>query len=171
MKNCGRTPRPNGQRHCQDPEPQRDSEDIIISVEDTCRPPVLAPIGPQFTREGEELRFRIAATDPDLPNDTLSFSCESDSEVIDCENSIDPLTGLIIAATLMHPSRKLKEIDREYDLSAGCAQCGGCRWYAAIDGDYGFCFNQDSPNEGRITFEHGGCIYHSFIQELLQREE
>jgi len=25
--------------------------------------------------------------------------------------SIDPLTGLIIAATLMHPSRKLKEID------------------------------------------------------------
>lgn len=35
-----------------------------------------------------------------------------------CENdmewsifSIDPLTGLIIAATLMHPSRKLKEVD------------------------------------------------------------
>ena len=25
--------------------------------------------------------------------------------------SIDPLTGLIIAATLMHPSKKLKEID------------------------------------------------------------
>jgi len=25
--------------------------------------------------------------------------------------SIDPLTGLIIAATLMHPSRKLKEVD------------------------------------------------------------
>ncbi len=66
---------------------------------------------------------------------------------------------------------KLKEIDKQYDLSAGCAQCGGCRWYAAIDGDYGFCFNQDSPNEGRITFEHGGCIYHSFIQELLQRNE
>ena len=28
--------------------------------------------------------------------------------------SIDPLTGLIIAATLMHPSRKLKEIDLEF---------------------------------------------------------
>jgi predicted hydrolase (HD superfamily) len=25
--------------------------------------------------------------------------------------SIDPLTGLIIAATLMHPSKKLKEVD------------------------------------------------------------
>lgn len=28
--------------------------------------------------------------------------------------SIDPLTGLIIAATLMHPSRKLKDIDLEF---------------------------------------------------------
>ncbi|UCC39835.1 MAG: HDIG domain-containing protein [Candidatus Aminicenantes bacterium] len=37
---------------------------------------------------------------------------------VPCENemdwaifSIDPLTGLIIAATLMHPSKKLKEVD------------------------------------------------------------
>ena len=66
---------------------------------------------------------------------------------------------------------KLKEIDSQYDLSAGCAQCGGCRWFAAIDGDYGFCFNQKSPNEGRITFEHGGCIQHSFIQRLLNEVE
>jgi putative nucleotidyltransferase with HDIG domain len=28
--------------------------------------------------------------------------------------SIDPLTGLIIAATLMHPSKKLKEVDVEF---------------------------------------------------------
>jgi putative nucleotidyltransferase with HDIG domain len=40
---------------------------------------------------------------------------------VDCENpmewsifAIDPLTGLIIAATLMHPSRKLKEVDTEF---------------------------------------------------------
>jgi len=62
---------------------------------------------------------------------------------------------------------KLREINKKYDLSAGCGQCGGCRWFAAIDGDYGFCFNEDSPNEGKITFEHGGCIQHSFIQKLL----
>jgi putative nucleotidyltransferase with HDIG domain len=38
-----------------------------------------------------------------------------------CENemdwsiySIDPLTGLIIAATLMHPSKKLKEVDLDF---------------------------------------------------------
>lgn len=28
--------------------------------------------------------------------------------------SIDPLTGLIIAATLMHPSRKLREVDLDF---------------------------------------------------------
>ncbi|MDH7512206.1 MAG: HDIG domain-containing protein [Clostridiales bacterium] len=28
--------------------------------------------------------------------------------------SIDPLTGLIIAATLMHPTRKLKDVDLEF---------------------------------------------------------
>jgi len=66
---------------------------------------------------------------------------------------------------------KLKIIDSKYDLSAGCGQCGGCSWYTAIDGDYGFCFNEQSPNEGRITFEHGGCIEHSFIQQLLNEPE
>lgn len=40
-------------------------------------------------------------------------------------------------------------------------QCGGCHWFAAIDADYGFCCNFKSPNEGRITFEHGGCKEHS----------
>ena len=37
------------------------------------------------------------------------ISCKSDMEW--SIFSIDPLTGLIIAATLMHPSKKLKEID------------------------------------------------------------
>jgi len=36
-------------------------------------------------------------------------SCQSDMEW--AIFSIDPLTGLIIAATLMHPSRKLKDVD------------------------------------------------------------
>jgi len=37
------------------------------------------------------------------------ISCKSDMEW--SIFSIDPLTGLIIAATLMHPTKKLKEID------------------------------------------------------------
>ena len=39
-------------------------------------------------------------------------SCENDMEY--AIFSIDPLTGLIIAATLMHPSRKLSEIDLSF---------------------------------------------------------
>jgi hypothetical protein len=66
--------------------------------------------------------------------------------------------------------KKLQQIDDAYDLTAGCAQCGGCDWFAAFDADYGLCFNPESPNEGRVTFEHGGCIQHSFIQELLKKD-
>ena len=44
-------------------------------------------------------------------------------------------------------------------------QCGGCRYFAALDSDYGICCNEFSPNDGRITFEHGGCIKHSDLEE------
>ena len=64
-------------------------------------------------------------------------------------------------------AEQLKEFDRVYDLTDGCAQCGGCRWFAAFDADYGVCCNNKSPNDGRVVFEHGGCIYHSFICEKL----
>jgi len=40
-------------------------------------------------------------------------------------------------------------------------QCEWCKWFGALDLDYGFCFNTNSPNEGHICFEHGGCKYHS----------
>lgn len=62
---------------------------------------------------------------------------------------------------------ELRDIHKDYDLSAGCGQCGGCRFFAAFDNDYGVCCNAESENDGRITFEHGGCIQHSFIQKLL----
>ncbi len=61
----------------------------------------------------------------------------------------------------------LKRLDDDYDLSAGAGQCGGCSWLAAFDADYGMCCNEKSPNDGRVVFEHGGCIFHSFICEKL----
>lgn len=57
------------------------------------------------------------------------------------------------------------------EYTGGDGQCGGCRWFAAFDADYGLCFCEGSPNEGKITFEHAGCIYHSFIQELLSKDK
>lgn len=44
-------------------------------------------------------------------------------------------------------------------------QCGGCRWHAAFDSDYGFCCNEASPNDGRVVFEHGGCAEHSYYDD------
>jgi len=45
-------------------------------------------------------------------------------------------------------------------------QCEWCYWFGALDSDYGFCFNTQSPNEGRICFEHGGCKYHSDLTPI-----
>ena len=46
----------------------------------------------------------------------------------------------------------------------GSYQCGGCRYFAAFDADYGLCCNPDSEQDGRVCFEHGGCIKHSNIE-------
>lgn len=55
-------------------------------------------------------------------------------------------------------------IDQEYKASppevaeeGGSYQCGGCRFFLALDSDYGICANVASPYDGRITFEHIGC--------------
>lgn len=40
-------------------------------------------------------------------------------------------------------------------------QCGGCRFMAALGADYGICWNERSPMDGMIIFEHGGCLEHS----------
>lgn len=42
----------------------------------------------------------------------------------------------------------------------GSYQCGGCRFFGALDGDYGLCCNADSVQDGRVCYEHGGCPQH-----------
>ncbi|MGH8004305.1 MAG: Ig-like domain-containing protein, partial [Limisphaerales bacterium] len=49
-----------------------DSEVVAITVNNTNRAPVLAPIGAKSTPENQLLQFRISATDPDLTTPTLS---------------------------------------------------------------------------------------------------
>jgi len=36
-------------------------------------------------------------------------------------------------------------------------QCGGCRKFKAIDGDWGYCRSHQSVYSGRLMFEHDGC--------------
>jgi len=50
-------------------------------------------------------------------------------------------------------------------------QCGGCYWFAALDLDYGMCCCVDSPNDGRATFEHGGCVEHSDLKPPLAQNK
>jgi hypothetical protein len=50
-------------------------------------------------------------------------------------------------------------------------QCGGCKFMAALGGDFGICWNQNSPMDGCIIFEHGGCVKHSELVEVLEKGE
>jgi hypothetical protein len=50
-----------------------DFEDVTITVGNVNRPPVLAPIGAQSTREGEPFSLALTATDPDA-GDHLTFN-------------------------------------------------------------------------------------------------
>lgn len=42
-------------------------------------------------------------------------------------------------------------------------QCGGCRWFGALNSDWGICCGEKSPQYGQITFEHTGCAEHSSL--------
>jgi hypothetical protein len=53
---------------------ESDSEQIVIAVDATNRPPVLDPIGDHTINEGESLKLTITASDPD--RDALSFKAD-----------------------------------------------------------------------------------------------
>ena len=57
-------------------------------------------------------------------------------------------------------------VPREYG-DGETLQCGGCKFSAMVGGDFGICWNEKSPLDGCIIFEHGGCKQHSFLIELL----
>ncbi len=68
-----------------------DFETIIIGVGEVNHPPVLSAIGDKTVGEEQELTFTAAATDSNLPDDTLTYSLDPDAPVT---ASIDPVTGL-----------------------------------------------------------------------------
>ena len=68
-----------------------------------------------------------------------------------------------------YDTRADKHIDEDilphYEL--GCFQCGGCKFAAMSGADFGICWNKDSPLDGCIIFEHGGCVKHSSLVKLM----
>ena len=68
-----------------------DDETLQITVAEVNQPPVLAAIGAKSVDEGALLSFTAAATDPDLPANTLTYSLDAGAPA---GASIDPATGL-----------------------------------------------------------------------------
>ena len=71
---------------------QADSNVATVSIDVTPvnDAPVLGAIGARTVNEGSPLIFTASATDPDLPNNTLTFSLDSGAPA---GASIDPVTG------------------------------------------------------------------------------
>ena len=59
----------------------------------------------------------------------------------------------------------------EEETAYGPFQCGLCRWFAAVGGDWGLCGCKDSPHDCRMVFEHGGCREHSAYVQLVKEGE
>jgi uncharacterized repeat protein (TIGR01451 family) len=64
---------------------------FTIVVLEANSPPVLAPIGDKSVNVGSPLTFRVSATDPDLPAQTLSYSLDPNAPT---GATINPSTGV-----------------------------------------------------------------------------
>jgi hypothetical protein len=71
--------------------PQSDSETVTINVAAVNDPPTLGAIGNRTIAEGSEVSFTATATDPDQPDDTLTFSLDAGAPA---GATIDATTGL-----------------------------------------------------------------------------
>jgi chitodextrinase len=69
-----------------------DTEQVIISVGDVCRPPELDAIGDRNVVEGQELSFTVSASDPD-EGDQLTFRADRSNLPDEADVAFDPDTG------------------------------------------------------------------------------
>lgn len=70
-----------------------------------------------------------------------------------------PTAGQINAAERRWIDRSFTT--RPADDEDAVYQCGGCSFFAALGADFGICWNEASPLDGNVSFEHGGCAAHS----------
>ena len=65
------------------------------------------------------------------------------------------------------------ERSRDDDFGPDCSV--GCRWFHPVEGDlkgdWGTCFNPDSPRAGLLTFEHQGCKQYCYQYISVTNEE
>ena len=87
-----------------------DSETITIQVNEANRTPVLAAIGNKTVKEGSQLTFTAAATDPDIPSNALIFSLAAGAPA---GATINSSTGLF----LWTPSNKQGPMGKEQSVN------------------------------------------------------
>lgn len=70
--------------------PLTDAKSFNVVVNDVNSAPLITPVGPKTIGAGNELTFTVAASDSDLPAQTLAFSLDPGAPA---GASIDPVTG------------------------------------------------------------------------------
>lgn len=107
-------------------------------------------------REAAERAFRVFQLR--VPRFTLAqIDCEAGGWA--AEEPPDP--ALLRAAEKRWARRSYRPEAHSEEFGGIEYQCGGCRFFAATGSDYGVCFNERSPLDGCVCFEHGGCLGHS----------
>lgn len=69
---------------------ETDFEDILITVIEVNKPPILSVPGPRTVNEGSDLLFIVSATDPDIPANTVTLACTNCAAI---GASFDAATG------------------------------------------------------------------------------
>ena len=68
---------------------------------------------------------------------------------------VNPQTGNLFVIWCDRCNRVVNTNDEKEHFHA--EQCGGCRKFAPINGDFGHCRNRESVYCGRVMFEHDTC--------------
>jgi len=65
--------------------------------------------------------------------------------------------------------RWVEPFRRRSEHRDGSIQCGACRFYIVLEGDFmsdwGMCSNPESPHDGDAKFEHDGCEHHVYCKQ------
>ena len=68
---------------------------------------------------------------------------------------VNPQTGNLFVIWCDRCQRVINTNDEKTHFHA--EQCGGCRKFSRVDGDWGHCCNRESVYCGRLMFEHDTC--------------
>lgn len=124
-----------------------DAELITITIGNVNRPPVFAPLAPQEVLEGQLLSFRVAATDPDGDETTLSYGLDPDK--VSCAQ--DDLGGGCVAYVMDFFSGSEDGMPALCDINVDCSAYNAWGYW-----DFGFGSGQTPAGNSMMVLDRGG---------------